>query len=149
MRSSPSCTSTRNRFAAMAVLAVAAVGMASIAHARGDITWSIGISSPGVYLQPASVYVQPRTLYVHPGPVYLPPQPVYVQPRILYVQPAAVYLQPAPVYLQPAPIYVQPQAYGYSYYNGPGWRRAEWERRQHWRHHNHHGRGWDRDGPRN
>jgi len=139
MRSSLFSNTITSRFAAIAALTVAALGAASAAHARNDVTWSIGISSPGVYVQPAPVYLPPP-------PVYYQPRQVYVQPAPVYLQPAPVYVQPAPVYLQPAPVYVQPQAYGYYYDNGPGWRRAEWERRQ-WRRY-HHGRSWDRDGHR-
>ena len=112
------------RFAAVAALAVAAMGAATVAHARSDITWSIGINSPGVYVQPA--------------PVYLPPPPVYYQPR-------PVYVQPAPVYVQPRVVYAQPPAYGY-FYDEPDWRRAEWERRHHWkRHKRDRDRDWDWD----
>lgn len=114
-------TSLTRRFVATAVVAVAALGSASLAQAHSDVTWSIGISSPGVYVQPAPVYA---------------PQPVYVQPRPSYVQ-------PAPVYLPPQVVYAQPPVYGY-YYNGPDWRRAEWERRHGW-HHKHHRRDWDHD----
>lgn len=121
-------TSLTKRFVATAAVAVAALGATSVAHARSDVTWSIGISSPGVYVQPAPVYV---------------PQPVYVQPRPVYVQPRPVYMQPAPVYYPPQVVYTQPPAYGY-YYNGPAWRRAEWERPHGWRH-NHHGRDRDHD----
>ena len=113
-------------FVAVAALAVAAMGAATAAHARSDITWSIGINSPGVYVQPAPVY-------------YAPPPPVYYQPR-------PVYVQPAPVYVQPRVVYAQPPAYGY-YYNEPDWRRAEWERRHHWKRHKR-DRDWDRDWDR-
>ena len=122
-------SSLSRRFVAFAALAVAALGAASTAHARSDVTWSIGINSPGVYVQPAPVY-------------YPPPPPVYYQPR-------PVYVQPAPVYVPPRVVYTQPPVYGY-YNNGPDWHRAQWERRHHWQRH-HHGyrdwdRGWDRDG---
>ncbi len=127
-------TSLTKRFVATAAVAVAALGAASVAHARSDVTWSIGISSPGVYVQPAPVYV---------------PQPVYVQPRPVYVQPPPIYVQPAPVYYPPQIVYTQPPAYGYYYYS-PDWRRAEWERRHGWRHRHHHGqdddRGWQDGG---
>ena len=62
------------------------VATASAAHARNDIQFSIGIQSPGVYVQPAPVYVQPRPVYVQPRPVYVQPSPVYVQPRPVFVQ---------------------------------------------------------------
>ena len=112
-------TSLFKRVAATAAVALAALGAASVAQARSDITWSIGIGSPGVY--------------VHPAPVYAP-QPVYVQPRAYYYPPAPVYVPPRVVYTQPA----------YGYYNGPAWRRAQWERQHGW-HHNHGRRDHGRD----
>ena len=125
-------TSHSKRFLAVAALAVAAMGAATVAHARSDVTWSIGISSPGVYVQPPPVYYPP------PPPVYYqPPPPVYYRPR-------PVYVQPAPVYVQPRVVYAQPPAYGY-YYNSPAWRRGEWEPRHHWKR-KHHDHDWDRDG---
>ena len=120
------------RFVAISALAVAVMGAATAAQARSDITWSIGISSPGVYVQPAPVYLPPPPVY------YQPPPPVYYQSRPIYVQ-------PAPVYVQPRVVYAQPPAYGY-YYDEPDWRRAEWERRHHWkRHKRDRDRDWDWD----
>ncbi|HSV48540.1 MAG TPA: hypothetical protein VLJ58_22320 [Ramlibacter sp.] len=75
---------------AAAGLAFGALAAASVAHARSDVFFSIGLQAPGVYVEPAPVYVQPQ-------PVYVQPQPVYVQPRPVYVQPQPVYT-PAPVY---------------------------------------------------
>ena len=110
------------QLAAAAVLAIATLGAASSAHARSDVSFSIGINVPGGYVQAA--------------PVYLPPQPVYVQPRPVYVQPRPVYVQPAPVYLQPPPVYMQQPTYIY-YNQGPGWKRGKG--------HDKHGHGnWDR-----
>ena len=111
-------TSLSTKFVAAAMLAVAALGATSAAHARSDVYFSIGVQVPGVYVQPQPVYVQPA--------------PVYVQPR--------------PVYGQPGPVYVQPPPYGYVFEDDRYWRRAEWERR-HWRHHHRdwdHDRGHDR-----
>ncbi len=76
------------RSLAAAGLVLAALGAASAAHARSDIQFSIGLSSP-VYVQPAPVYAQPAPVYVQPATVY--GQSVYGQP---------VYVQPAPVYVQ-------------------------------------------------
>ena len=112
------------RFVAVAVLAVAALGAVSAAHAHSDVTWSIGINSPGAYVQPAPIY-------------YPPPPPVYYQPR-------PVYVQPAPVYVPPRVVYTQPPVYGY-YNDGPDWHRAQWERRHNWQRHHHGYRDWDRD----
>ena len=60
----------------LALAAFAGLAAVSTAHARTDVTVSIGV--------PAPVYVQPR-------PVYVQPQPVYVQPRVLYHEPAHVH----------------------------------------------------------
>jgi hypothetical protein len=104
-------------------LAVATLGMAGAAHAD-NLTWSVGLSSPGVVLGVSNaqpVYVQPQRVYVQPQPVYVQPQPVYVQPRPVYVQPQVVYVQPAPQVIY------------------PGWR--------HHPRHDRHDRHWDHRGP--
>lgn len=64
-----------NRLISLKSLAAAAVvlgafGAASAAHARSDVQFSIGVNTPGVYVQPAPVYVQPRQYYVQPAVVY-------------------------------------------------------------------------------
>jgi len=71
-----------NRLTSLKSLAAAAVvlgafGAASAAHARSDVQFSIGVNTPGVYVQPAPVYVQPRQYYVQPAPVYVQPAVVY------------------------------------------------------------------------
>lgn len=86
-------------------LALAALGAASVAQARDNVYWSVGVqAAPGVTLgvgnhrpYAAPVYVQPAPVYVQPAPVYMPPQQVYY-PQNYYVQPAPVYVQPYPVY---------------------------------------------------
>lgn len=93
--------------ATAAVLAMAAWGAASSAHAGSDVSVSIGIQIPGGHVQAA--------------PIYVPQQPVYVQPR-------PVYVQPAPVYVQPRPVFVQPRAIIY-YGQQPGWHRGKWHHR--------------------
>lgn len=100
--------------AAAAVLAFAALGAASSAHARSDVSFSIGIQIPGGQVQAAPIYVPQQ-------PIYVPQQPVYVQPR-------PVYVQPAPVYLPPRPVFVEPQAIIY-YGQQPGWHRGKWHHR--------------------
>ncbi|WP_367849281.1 hypothetical protein [Rhodoferax sp. WC2427] len=112
----------RSLFAA--VLAVSALGAASVAQARSDVSWSIGIGVPGV-----QVYGAPQPVYVQPAPVYYqpPPQVVY-RPAPVYVRPEPVYYQqPQPVVYQRPPVYVQPQVV----YAPPRWG-----------HHKHH-RDWD------
>jgi len=54
--------------AAVAV-ALGAFAVASSAHARDDVHFSIGVQVPGVYVQPAPVYVQPLPFYT-PAPDY-------------------------------------------------------------------------------
>jgi len=54
-----------------AVLALGAFAAASSAHARSDVYFSIGVQTPGFYVQPAPVYVQPRSYYT-PAPRYYP-----------------------------------------------------------------------------
>lgn len=81
-----------------AVLAVATMGMAGAAHAD-NLTWSVGLSSPGVAVGVSNaqpVYVQPQAVYVQPRPVYVQPAPqvVYQQPRVVYVQPAPQVIYP-------------------------------------------------------
>jgi len=79
--------SARNLLAATAALG--GLALASAAHARTDVSVSIGVPIYG-YAQPAPVYVQPRPVYVQPRPVYVQPAPVYGH-RPVYVQPQPVY----------------------------------------------------------
>jgi hypothetical protein len=62
---------------AAAALALGAVGVASVAHARSDVMLSIGVNAPYGYVQPAPVYVAPQPVYVQSRPVYVQPQAVY------------------------------------------------------------------------
>jgi hypothetical protein len=89
-----------------AAVALGAVGLASVAHARSDVTLSIGVNSPYGY-----GYVQSA-----PAPVYVDPRPVYVQPQSVYVQPGTTY-------------------YGYGHdWRREEWRREQL-RREEWRRH--------------
>jgi hypothetical protein len=63
----------------VAAVALGAVGAASAAHARSDVTLSIGLNTPYSY-----GYVQSQPVYVEPQQVYVQPQPVYVQPEVVY-----------------------------------------------------------------
>lgn len=56
----------------------------SIAHAHGDVSWSVSVGSA-----PAPMYTPPPAVYVQPQPVYVRPQPVYVRPAAIveYRQP--------------------------------------------------------------
>src|SRR3954463_14024525 len=80
--------------AAVAALVLAAAGTASVAQARGNVSFSIGAAvAPGVFVGATNA-------------------PYYYGPR--YVAPAPVYYAPAPVYYEPAPVY-----YGYGYSPAP------------------------------
>ena len=79
------------RFLVGAAVALGALGLASVAHARTDVTFSIGVNAPYGYVQPSYDYVYPAYGYAQPAPVYIDPQPVYVQPRPVYVPPRTIY----------------------------------------------------------
>lgn len=66
------------RLFATIALALGAFAAASAAHAGNDVYFSVGVQSPGVYVQPVPVYVQPRPIYVAPRAVYLEPEPFYI-----------------------------------------------------------------------
>ena len=90
---------------AAAVLSIAAMGFSSGAHARGDVSFSVGVSTPGVVIGVSNaypVYTSPTYGYHQPAYGYYP-QPVYVQPQPVY-RPHPVYVQ-EPVYLAPPPVY--------------------------------------------
>ena len=98
-----------------AALALAAMGFAGSAHARDNVTFSVGVGVPGVQVGVTNAY----PVYTQQRPVYVQPRPVYVQPQPVYVQPAPVVYQQAPVYYSAPPVYVQPQPV---YYGRPhGW----------------------------
>ena len=85
-----------NRIISFKSLAAAAVvlgtmAVATTAHARSDVQFSITLGTPGVYVQAAPVYRQPQHVYVQPSPIYVRPAPVYVRPAPVYVRPASVY----------------------------------------------------------
>ncbi|MFC5498948.1 hypothetical protein ACFPOE_15475 [Caenimonas terrae] len=98
--------------AAAAAIALAALGTASVAEARGNVFFSIGANvAPGV------------TLGVSNAPYYA--APAYYAPAPVYYQPAPVYYEPAPVYYQPAVYYAAPViTVGRPYYrhHGRHWR---------------------------
>ena len=54
---------------ATAAFTLGALVVASAAHARSDVYFSVGVQSPGFYMQPAPVYVQPPPVYM-PSPGY-------------------------------------------------------------------------------
>lgn len=103
------------KVAAVAGIALAAMGTATMAEARSNVFFSIGANiAPGVSLGVNNGYYAP--------PVYVQPAPVYYQPAPVYYQPQSVYYQPQSVYYEPAPVYVAPPVYGVTYVR-PGYHR--------------------------
>lgn len=110
--------STFFKWAAAGAVAAAALFGASAASARGDVSWSIGINTPGVVFGAAApTYYAPPPTYYAPAPTY------YAPPPPVYYRPAPVYYAPPPVYYRPAPGYYRP---------GPGYYRHDYGRRD-WR----------------
>jgi hypothetical protein len=68
---------TSTKSLAAVALALGALVAASSAQARSDVYFSIGVQSPGYYVEPAPVYVQPRPVYGQPRVVYLPAPAYY------------------------------------------------------------------------
>ena len=122
-----------------AVLALVALGFASNAQARDNVTFSVGIGVPGVVIGATNGY----PVYSQPQVVYVQPQPVYVQPRPIYVQPAPVYYQPAPVYYSPQPVYVAPQPI---YYGRPHEGKHGHHKKHGWKHQDYYSPGHQRQG---
>jgi len=60
---------TSTKALAACAIALGALAAASSAHAGSDVTLSIGVQVPGVYVQAVPVYVQPRPIY-RPAPIY-------------------------------------------------------------------------------
>ena len=115
----------------MAALALTAMSFAGAAHARDNVTFSVGIGGPRVLVGATNAY-----------PVYSQPRPVYVQPQPVYVQRAPVYYQPAPAYYSAQPVYAVPQVV---YHGGPpGWNGRH---HKHHKHHKHDGSGYYQQSP--
>ncbi|WP_423454582.1 hypothetical protein [Ottowia sp. VDI28] len=106
------------RFLALGLLGAAALGASSVAQARSDVYWSVGVGGPGVSVgvSNARPYYAPQPVYVQPAPVYVAPRPVYVAPPVYY-QPGVVY-RPAPVYYEPPRYY----RHGRHRHHRHGWR---------------------------
>lgn len=125
------------------LVATAALTVGGVAHARSDIGFSIGISSPGVvvgggsggYYAPSQPYYAPAPSYYAPAPTYYSPPPTYYSP------PVQIYQAPRPIVYAP-PVYVGPSQ---GYYRGDrdGYRHREWERAR-WERDHHGGGGWNR-----
>ena len=125
-----------------AALALVALGFASNAQARDNVTFSVGIGVPGVVIGATNAY----PVYSQPQVVYVQPQPVYVQPRPIYVQPAPVYYQPAPVYYSPQPVYAAPQP---MYYGRPHEGKHAHHKKHGWKIKDHYNHGYQGQGHQN
>jgi hypothetical protein len=122
----------------------ALTSVGSLAHARGDVYWSVGVNGPGVSIgasnAPAVVY-QPPAYYYEPRPVVVQPAPVY------YQRPPVIYGPPV-VYAPPVVIGPRPIVYGG---RGPGYWDDRGRGHRHGHRHGHgygHGRDWDDDDHR-
>ncbi len=122
------------KFAALGFGIVLAAS-AGVAQARGDVSWSIGIASPGVVVGDgySGYRSPPRAYYSQPAPVYYAPSPpVYYAPS-----PPEYYAPPRPVYYAPPPVVYAPPPYYYGgrvdYYEDRGRGRGH--------RHGHHGDG--------
>ena len=96
--------------AAVAGVALAALGTATVAQARSDVYFSIGANvAPGVTLGVSNAPYYPRPVYVQPASVYYEPQPVYYQSQSAYYGPQSTYYVPRTVYYAPPVVtYVRP-----------------------------------------
>ena len=128
--------------ASSAALALIALGFANNAHARDNVTFSVGIGVPGVVIGASNAY----PVYSQPQVVYVQPQPVYVQPRPIYVQPRPIYVQPAPVYYGHQPVYAAPQP---MYYGRPHEGKHGHHKKHGWKHREHHDQGYQGQGHQN
>ncbi|WP_291081003.1 hypothetical protein [Hydrogenophaga sp.] len=135
-------TSALARGLTLAALAASAWAMSTVAtpaQARDNISWSIGVHSPGVAVGVSNY----PPVYGSRYPVYEERYPVYEERRPIYHRPIAVY--PHPVMVYPQPIYVQPRPY----YRSNWGHSPRWDDRRHGHGHRGHGhRGHDRRGDR-
>jgi hypothetical protein len=53
-------------------VALAALAASASANASGNVYFSVGVHSPGFYLEAAPIYVQPAPIYYQPLPIYQP-----------------------------------------------------------------------------
>lgn len=95
----------RRKVALSTFFLAAVMGFAVNAQARDNLSWSLGMGSPGVGLSVGNA-----------GPVFVPTQPVYVQPAPMYRYQQPVDLSP-PRYFRAPPeiVYLQPEYHEGSY----------------------------------
>lgn len=138
------------RPARVMALAVASAGVwalsgaASLAQARDDVYWSIGVNSPGVSVgvtntRPVAVYPAPVIVHSPPPVVYAPPPVIYSPPPSRSVRPVVVHQAPVVVYGPP------PHRRHWDDHPGRGHKHGH----RHWRDDDdRHDRRWDRDDDR-
>src|SRR5438128_3282484 len=89
--------------AAVAAVALAAAGTATVAQARDHVYFSIGANvAPGVVVGASNAPYYYGPTYYAAAPVYYPPAPVYYEP--------------APVYYDSGPVYYGAPAVAVRYY---------------------------------
>jgi hypothetical protein len=108
----------------LALAAAATMCSAGVAHAGGNVFWSIGINLPavGTVISNAPVYA--------PAPVYVPAPVYYEEPAPVYYEPPQVVYRPVPRAYYPAQIaYVHPAPLLYPRFH-PQWKHRDhgWER---------------------
>lgn len=70
-----------SKLLAVVTLAIAALGAATVAEARPDVYFSIGVQSGPAWVVQPPVYVRPHPGYVRPAPVYVRPREVFGHPH--------------------------------------------------------------------
>lgn len=107
--------SSRSLWTALATATVVVAGLCATnaAHARSDVSWSVGIGAPGVAVGVTNGYGYPAPMYAPPAYVAAPvygayPGAVYAPPPVVYA-PRPVYYAPRPVYYAPPPMVYGPQ----------------------------------------
>lgn len=145
------------RPARVMALAVASAGVwalsgaASLAQARDDVYWSIGVNSPGVSVgvtntRPVAVYPAPVIVHSPPPVVYGPPPVVYAPPPVIYSPPPSRSVRPVVVHQAPVVVY-GPPPHRRHWDGHPG--RGHNHGHRHWRDDDdRHDRRWDRDDDR-
>ncbi len=133
--------SSSARFFVAATLATAALGAATLAEARPDVSFSIGFQTGPGWVEAEPVYVQPRPVYVQPRPVYVQPAPVYARPHV-YVAPSEVYERPRWGGYDARSEWERERAWRHAEWHRDEWRRKEWRERYGHRDHDRGGRKW-------
>lgn len=129
-------------------------GAASVAQARDNVYWSIGVNSPGVSVgvtntRPVAVYPAPVVVHSPPPVVYAPPPVVYAPPPVVYhPRPSRSVRAVSGVVVQQPPVVVYaPPPYHRHWDGHPG--RGHKHGHRHWRDDDdRYDRDWDRHDDR-